>query len=78
MSMASFLNYFAPRRDVKKAERDRQDAIVTMRQHLQLIEKKEGYLLKRINDEFQKAKQKAVSNKAGEAAAFDATYIRHS
>jgi charged multivesicular body protein 4 len=60
--MASFMSYFGARRDPKQSARD---AIVTLRQQLQMIEKKEEYLQKKIDDELKKAKANAVSNKAG-------------
>lgn len=60
--MASFMSYFGGRRDPKASARD---AIVTLRQQLQMIEKKEEYLQKKIDEELAKAKQNAVSNKAG-------------
>jgi hypothetical protein len=60
--MASFMSYFGGKRDPKQSARD---AIVTLRQHLQMIEKKEEYLQKKIDDELKKAKANAVSNKTG-------------
>jgi len=64
--MASFMSYFGGRRDPKQSARD---AIVTLRQQLQMIEKKEDYLQKKIDDEVKKAKANAVSNKAVATAA---------
>lgn len=64
--MASFMSYFGARRDPKQSARD---AIVTLRQQLQMIEKKEDYLQKKIDDELKKAKANAVSNKAVATAA---------
>jgi len=64
--MASFMSYFGARRDPKQSARD---AIVTLRQQLQMIEKKEEYLQKKIDDELKKAKANAVSNKAVATAA---------
>jgi len=64
--MASFMSYFGGRRDPKQAARD---AIVTLRQQLQMIEKKEEYLQKKIDEEVKKAKANAVSNKAVATAA---------
>jgi len=61
--MASFMSYFGGRRDPKQAARD---AIVGLRQQLQMIEKKEEYLQKKIEDELKKAKANAVTNKTGE------------
>jgi charged multivesicular body protein 4 len=59
--MAGFMSYFGARRDSKQAARD---AIVSLRQQLQMIEKKEDYLQKKIDEELKKAKANAVSNKA--------------
>ncbi|KAF9006430.1 Snf7-domain-containing protein [Cyathus striatus] len=64
--MASFMSYFGGRKDPKQSARD---AIVTLRQQLQMIEKKEDYLQKKIDDELKKAKTNAVSNKAVATAA---------
>ena len=61
--MASFMGYFGGRRDPKQSSRD---AIVTLRQQLQMIEKKEEYLQKKIDQELKTAKANAVSNKTGE------------
>jgi charged multivesicular body protein 4 len=58
--MTSFMSIFGGRRDPKQATRD---AIVTLRQQLQMIEKKEEYLQKKIEEELKKAKANAVSNK---------------
>lgn len=56
------MSYFGGRRDTKQAARD---AIVGLRQQLQMIEKKEEHLQKKIDEELKKAKANAVSNKAG-------------
>ncbi|KAM5540339.1 hypothetical protein V8D89_005797 [Ganoderma adspersum] len=64
--MAGFMSYFGGRRDPKQSSRD---AIVTLRQQLQMIEKKEDYLQKKIDEEMKKAKQNAVSNKPAATAA---------
>ncbi|OBZ77139.1 Vacuolar-sorting protein SNF7, partial [Grifola frondosa] len=64
--MAGFMSYFGGRRDPKQSSRD---AIVTLRQQLQLIEKKEEYLQKKIDEELKKAKTNAVANKAAATAA---------
>ncbi|KAI0824736.1 Snf7 family [Trametes gibbosa] len=61
--MAGIMGYFGGRRDAKQSSRD---AIVTLRQQLQMIEKKEEYLQKKIDEEVKKARANAVSNKAGE------------
>jgi len=60
--MASFMSYFGARRDPKQSARE---AIVGLRQQLQMLEKKEEYLQKKIEEELKKAKANAVSNKAG-------------
>ncbi|KAI0326679.1 Snf7-domain-containing protein [Cubamyces sp. BRFM 1775] len=59
--MAGFMSYFGGRRDPKQSSRD---AIVTLRQQLQMIEKKEEYLQKKIEEEVKKARANAVTNKA--------------
>jgi len=59
--MAGFMSFFGGRRDSKQSARD---AIVSMRQQLQMIEKKEDHLQKKIDEELKKAKANAVSNKA--------------
>ncbi|RXW25281.1 hypothetical protein EST38_g567 [Candolleomyces aberdarensis] len=64
--MASFMSYFGSRRDPKQSARD---AIVGLRQQLQMLEKKEEYLQKKIDEELQKAKANAVTNKAAATAA---------
>jgi len=65
--MASFMSYFgAGRKDPKETARD---AIVGLRQQLQMIEKKEEYLQKKIDEEVKKAKANVVSNKAAATAA---------
>lgn len=64
--MASFMSYFGGRRDPKQSTRD---AIVDLRQHVQMIDKKEEYLQKKIEEDLKKAKANAVSNKAVASAA---------
>ncbi|KAI0353472.1 Snf7-domain-containing protein [Trametes cingulata] len=64
--MAGIMSYFGGRRDPKESSRD---AIVTLRQQLQMIEKKEEYLQKKIEEEVKKARANAVSNKAAATAA---------
>ena len=56
------MSYFGGRRDPKTSSRD---AIVTLRQQLQMIEKKGEYLQKRIDEETKIAKANAVTNKRG-------------
>ena len=60
--MASFMSYFGGRRDTKQSTRD---AIVTLRQQLQMIEKKGDYLQKKIEEETSFARTHAVTNKTG-------------
>ncbi|KAI5124980.1 hypothetical protein M0805_007406 [Coniferiporia weirii] len=64
--MSSFMSYFVGRKDSKQATRD---AIVTLRQQLQMLEKKEEHLQKKVDEELSKAKANAVSNKAVATAA---------
>jgi len=59
------MSYFG-RRDPKQTARD---AIVGLRQQLQMIEKKEEYLQKKIDTDLKLAKANAVSNKAVATAA---------
>lgn len=61
--MASLMSYFGARRDAKQSSRD---AIVTLRQQLQMIEKKEEHLQKKVDEELKKARANAVTNKAGQ------------
>lgn len=61
--MASWMSYITGRRDTKASARD---AIVTLRQQLGMLEKKEEYLQKKIDDEVRKARANAVSNKGCE------------
>ena len=58
--MAGFMSYFGGRRDAKQSSRD---AIVTLRQQLQMIEKKGEYLQKKIDEDTRVAKANAVTNK---------------
>lgn len=60
--MAGFMSYFGGRRDPKASSRD---AIVTLRQQLQMIEKKGDYLQKKIEQETATAKSNAVTNRTG-------------
>ena len=54
------MSYFGGRKDPKQSTRE---AIVTLRGQLQMLEKKEEHLQKKIEDELQKARANAVSNK---------------
>jgi len=60
------MNWFGARKDPKQSARD---AIVGLRQQLQMIEKKEEYLQKKIDEELKKAKANAVTNKPVATAA---------
>ena len=60
--MASFMSYFTGRRDSKQTARD---AIVSLREQLMMIEKKEEHLQRQITQDVTTAKANAVSNKAG-------------
>jgi len=63
--MASFMSYFGARPDPKKSARE---AILALREQLNMFQKKEEYLQKRIDEDTKKAKVNAVTNKAGELA----------
>lgn len=65
--MASFMSYFGGRKDPKQTARE---SIVTLRQQIQMIEKKEDHLQKKIDEEMKKARANAVANKAGMGAVF--------
>jgi charged multivesicular body protein 4 len=60
--MASFMSYFTGRRDPKQTARD---AIVSLREQLMMIEKKEEHLHRQIAQDLATAKANAVSNKNG-------------
>lgn len=60
--MASFMGYFTGRRDPKQTTRD---AIVSLREQLMMIEKKEEHLQRQIAQDLATAKANAVSNKNG-------------
>ena len=61
--MSGWMNYFTGRRDPKVTARE---AIVTLRTQLQMLEKKQENLERKIDEELKKAKANAVSNKTGE------------
>lgn len=65
--MSGFMSYFGGRRDPKQSTRE---AIVTLRQQLQMLEKKEDHLQKKIDDELKQAKTNAVGNKKGKYVFF--------
>ena len=60
--MTGFMSYFGGRKDPKQSTRE---AIVTLRQQLQMLEKKEEHLQKKADEELKKAKANAVTNKPG-------------
>jgi charged multivesicular body protein 4 len=60
--MASFMSYFTGRRDPQQTARD---AIVSLREQLMMIEKKEEHLHRQIQQDLATAKANAVSNKNG-------------
>jgi len=64
--MSGFMNYLGGRKDPKQVTRD---AIVGLRQQLAMLEKKEEYFTKKIEEELKKAKSNAVSNKTAATAA---------
>ncbi|KAI0251319.1 Snf7-domain-containing protein [Lactifluus subvellereus] len=64
--MASFMSYFTGRRDPKQSTRD---AIVSLREQLMMIEKKEEHLQRQITQDLSTAKANAVSNKTAATAA---------
>ncbi|KAH7105348.1 late endosome to vacuole transport-related protein [Auriculariales sp. MPI-PUGE-AT-0066] len=64
--MSGWMNYFTGRRDPKVTARE---AIVTLRTQLQMLEKKEENLQRKIDEELKKAKANAVSNKTVATAA---------
>jgi len=63
---SSWLNLFGGRKDPKSTARE---AIVNLRQQLNMLEKKEEYLQKKIDDEMKKARANAVSNKTAATSA---------
>ena len=65
--MASFMSYFTGRRDPKQTARD---AIVSLREQLMMIEKKEEHLHRQIQQDLATAKANAVSNKNGTPSFF--------
>jgi len=64
--MAGFMASLWGRKDAQQVSRD---AIVGLRQQLQMIEKKEEYTQKKVEEELAKAKANAVTNKAASLAA---------
>ena len=56
------MSYFGGRKDAKQSTRE---AIVGLRQQLQMIEKKEEYTMKRIEEEQRKARANVTTNRNG-------------
>jgi hypothetical protein len=69
--MPGFKKYFHGKRDTGKST---SDAIVTLRQHLHTIEKKEEYLQKKIDEELKKAKANALVSEAGASCHFEVSF----
>lgn len=59
-TMSGWMSYFTGRKDTRESARD---AIVGLRQQLLMLEKKEEFLQKKIDEEMKKAKANATSNK---------------
>lgn len=57
------MSYFTGRKDTRESARD---AIVGLRQQLLMLEKKEEFLQKKIEEEMKKAKANATGNKRRE------------
>ncbi|KAH9006904.1 vacuolar-sorting protein SNF7 [Lactarius hatsudake] len=72
-SSLSFMSHFTGRRDTKQSARD---AIVSIREQLMMIEKKEEYLQRQIVQDVATAKANAVSNKTAATAALRRKKIR--
>ncbi|WOO81261.1 Vacuolar-sorting protein SNF7 [Vanrija pseudolonga] len=64
--MSGWMSYFTGRKDTREQARD---SIVTLRQQLLMIEKKEEHLQKKIEEELKKAKANAATNKRVATAA---------
>lgn len=58
--MSGWLGYFTGQRDTKATTRQ---AIVGIREQLAMLDKKEEYLEKKVEEELKKAKANAISNK---------------
>jgi charged multivesicular body protein 4 len=61
----SWFSLFAGKRDTKNATRE---GIVSLRETLAMLEKKEEHLQKKIDEELRKARANAVSNKPGKSS----------
>lgn len=60
ITMSGWMSYFTGRKDTRESARD---AIVGLRQQLLMLEKKEEFLQKKIEEEMKKAKANATGNK---------------
>jgi hypothetical protein len=70
--MASLMRYFTGRGDSKQTARD---AIVSLREQLMMIEKKEEHLQRQIAQDLATAKANAVSNKNGTFLSLSLSYV---
>ncbi|KAF7327306.1 Dienelactone hydrolase endo-1,3,1,4-beta-D-glucanase [Mycena kentingensis (nom. inval.)] len=70
--MAGILSYFGAGRDTTQATRD---AIIAIRQHLNLLEKKDASLQKQIAEQLNKAKSLVVSNKPAATSALKKKHL---
>jgi len=60
--MSSWVSWFTGTRDTKKPARE---AIIRLRQNLQLLERKEQHLQTQIDEQLNKARTNAVTNPEG-------------
>lgn len=58
--MSGWMSYFTGRKDNRQSARD---SIVSLRQQLLTLDKREEFLQKKIDEELRKAKANATSNK---------------
>jgi len=58
--MSGWMSWFGGRKDTREGARD---AIVGLRQQLLMLEKKEEFLQKKIDEELKKARANATTNK---------------
>lgn len=62
--MSGWMSYFTGRKDNRQSARD---SIVSLRQQLLTLDKREEFLQKKIDEELKKAKANATSNKRRES-----------
>ena len=67
-SMSGWLSYITG--SGGKSRDSPKDAIVNLRQHLLMLDKKEEHLQKKIDDEQRKAKANATTNKRGHSCPY--------